>query len=70
MLPETLLAFAISYGAVVVHFAVPDITTAIQANDARNTAYAVIHLTAAAILLLTGFGLLARRRRAAPDRAA
>jgi hypothetical protein len=70
VLPETLLAFAVSYATVVVHFAVRDIVSAIQANDTGNTAYAVIHLAAAAILLVTGFALLARRRRATPDKAA
>ena len=70
-LPETVLAFAVSYFAVVTHFAIPDYVLAAQAHDTGNVVYAVAELAAATILLLSGVTLLALRRRPpARDRAA
>ena len=70
ILPETLLAFGLSHGAVVTHFATPDLVTALQQNDSGNTAYAVIHLTVAALMILTALLSMVRRWPAMPGRAA
>jgi hypothetical protein len=69
--PETLLAFSLSYLAVVSHFAIPDLNAAASINDVGNVVYAVIELGFASILLLTALILLALKRwPAARDQAA
>jgi len=64
ILPETLLAFGLTYAAEIFRYAITDLLASLQSGDYVTAIFFVAHIVVAVAILGTGITLLARRRSA------